>query len=31
VANKNFAQCTVCENQYPLDSLVQMEPVAEAG
>jgi DNA topoisomerase-1 len=28
VANKNFAQCTVCENQYPLDSLPTAEPEA---
>jgi len=28
VANKNFAQCTVCETQFPLDSLPTNEPEA---
>jgi DNA topoisomerase I len=28
VANKNFAQCTVCETQFPLDSLPSNEPEA---
>jgi len=28
VANKNFAQCTVCEQQFPLDSLPQTEAEA---
>ena len=31
VANKNFAQCIVCEQQAPLDSLAQPEAVAELG
>ena len=26
VANKNFAQCLVCENQFPLDALTTTEP-----
>src|SRR5579859_575300 len=28
VANKNFAQCTVCEHQFPLDALPSNEPEA---
>ena len=28
VANKNFAQCLVCENQFPLDGLTANEPEA---
>ena len=31
VANKNFAQCIACEEQVPLESLGQAEPVAEMG
>jgi DNA topoisomerase-1 len=31
VANKNFAQCIACEEQVPLASLAQAEPVAEMG
>ena len=31
VANKNFAQCTVCEEQVTLDSLAQPEPVLQPG
>jgi DNA topoisomerase-1 len=31
VANKNVAQCITCEEQIPLESLAQAEPVVEMG